>query len=82
MLTLLTDVKVCPTGHRIGAIEVVPHCTSLGKIQKNWRGAFKDGAIVDWLRGKGGDWGNVLSRFSSSLAGACILEYVLGLGDR
>ncbi len=84
----VVDYHVAPTGHRVGAIEMVPDCTSLGKIQGNWSGAFKNGAIVAWLKSdecrakQSGDWSQVIQRFSSSLAGACVFEYVLGLGDR
>jgi phosphatidylinositol kinase/protein kinase (PI-3 family) len=33
----IVSYRVRPTGLRVGAIEMVPGCTSLGKIQGNWK---------------------------------------------
>ncbi len=74
------------TGERVGSIEMVPGCTSLGKIQGNWKGAlFKKTVISDWLHKQPGNsdrWEAVRKTFLSTLAGAVVFEYVMGLGDR
>ena len=82
----VVSYRVKPTGLRVGAIEMVPGCTSLGKIQGNWKGAlFKKSVIVDWLAAQPGNkdnWEAVRTRFAHTLAGAVVFEYIMGLGDR
>ena len=67
----------------MGLIEMVPGCTSLGKIQKTWKGAFKTSVISDWFRAQNAaPFDEIVKRFSTTLAGAICFEHVLGLGDR
>ena len=71
-----------PTGDRVGLIEMVPDCISLGGVQKTWTGAFKKSVISDWLRNAPVGYEEASRTFSRTLSGAVVFEHVLGLGDR
>jgi hypothetical protein len=46
----LVTFRAVSVGKKVGFIEVVPNCTSLGQVQgHSLSGAFQRGAIKDWL---------------------------------
>ncbi len=73
-------------GNKVGFIEVIPDCSSLGKVQGySLSGTFQRTAITDWLKAnKKADavWTDVIDQYMSTLAASCVFDYVMGLGDR
>jgi hypothetical protein len=73
-------------GNKVGFIEVVPNCSSLGKVQGySLSGTFQRTAITDWLQANRTSktlWNDIIENYMSSLAAACVFDYVMGLGDR
>lgn len=85
------DARLClyrcvSTGKKVGWIEVVPGCTSLAKIQGyTVSGALRKSSITEWFQANSAPHltkEKILNNFVSSLAAACVFEYVLGIGDR
>lgn len=72
-----------PMGSRLGLIEVVPGCQSLGSLQDyTTKGSWSDATIVQWLKKQPGSYEDLKKRFIRTLTGAVLVEYVLGIGDR
>jgi phosphatidylinositol kinase/protein kinase (PI-3 family) len=78
-----------PLANRVGSIEVVAGCESLGAIQRAegmdfvGLGAFKDSTILNWLKKQpNADFEEQKKQFSRTLAGAVLIEYIVGIGDR
>uniref|UniRef100_H2YQZ6 phosphatidylinositol 3-kinase n=1 Tax=Ciona savignyi TaxID=51511 RepID=H2YQZ6_CIOSA len=77
------------TGLQVGMIQIVPHATTVAKIQKDFggliRGTFKDEVLKKWLERKNvanDRMESAVETFMLSCAGYCVATYVLGIGDR
>ncbi|KAF5400632.1 hypothetical protein PHET_06179 [Paragonimus heterotremus] len=80
--------RITPTGDRKGLIELVSECSTLRQIQQQGgglTGPFKESMITRWLQSQNTtelDYKRALENFLRSLAGGCVMTYVLGIGDR
>ncbi|KAA3676112.1 phosphatidylinositol-4-phosphate 3-kinase, partial [Paragonimus westermani] len=80
--------RITPTGDRKGLIELVSECSTLRQIQQQGgglTGPFKESMITRWLQSQNTtelDYKRALENFLRSLAGGCVMTYVLGVGDR
>jgi phosphatidylinositol kinase/protein kinase (PI-3 family) len=82
---VLHRYRVVATGDKSGIIEAVPHVTTIGKIQGGVSGALKKTVLTDWLvanKPARVTWPDLVKNFVRSLAGSCVFEFLLGLGDR
>ena len=64
-------------------IEVVPHATTVAKIQKEEGGViggtFKNEVLTKWLEKKNvGETAKTVDTFMRSCAGYCVATYILG----
>ncbi len=75
---------VCSTAQKCGMIEAIPNCTTVGSVQNGIAGALKKELLVQWFASSlgGGDWNALVTNFVQHLAGSCVFEYLLGIGDR
>lgn len=72
-----------PLANRLGVIEVVPDCVSLGSVQGyKMHGSLSDETLVTWIKSLPGDASSILAQYQRTLVGAVLLEHILGIGDR
>lgn len=69
---------------RIGLIEVVNGCSSIASLQGGITGALKKDSIANFFRQNTSpsNFEYCMENFVATLAGACVFEYLLGIGDR
>ncbi len=75
--------RVVSVRDKVGMLEMVENVKSVGSIQGGVAGALKRDVLRLYLEAKyRGDWTSLMEDFVATLAGACVFEYVLGIGDR
>jgi len=70
---------------QLGIIQIVPHSTTVAKIQKEggnlFKGTFRDEVLKKWLERKNpspSKLEDAINTFMLSCAGYCVATYVLG----
>lgn len=75
--------RVISVMEKVGMVEMVENVKSVGSIQGGVAGALKKDVLRLYLAANyKGDWTDLMEEFVATLAGACVFEYVLGIGDR
>jgi hypothetical protein len=75
--------RVLSIKDKVGMIEMVPNVKSVGAIQGGVAGAMKKDVLRAHLSATlTGSWNDLMQDFVTTLAGASVFEYILGIGDR